>query len=1165
MLEMLSAADPPFLYAVAGVIVLAIASLFGLVLFASREETFEDVVEKQRKAQEALLHSLQGTSGKSGKQNKKWNKLKNKKAPKAKVVEEQEQDSGVDDDEISPEAVSVSTPPPVIADEEPAPAPAPSKKKKKNKKNKNQQQEVVEVVEEVVVVEEEIAVEAEPEVEAVPEIPSEEETEAVVDVSEEEVEEIGAVEEPVVEEEEIAVEEVVEVEEEPEVVVPEPEPVIAEPEPVPEPEPVKVEPVVEKSKSSKKKNKSAKQKSAAVLTTGSFDKLAAELKTADLQADEVQQMMDVLLEKQSELEQWQKPNQKSDPMEQMKRRIAEVEMQFAEERQSSQAVAANLKEAKVQLQQERSARQSHQNEAQNLTNRINKTVQEAEAMRKHLEEKHVSDLHDAQSHVKRLQGIIDDGTSHLSMELQRMKEENTHMKATSMMAQQLAEDKQSLMNELSQLQQTNRALRQEFDNFVIQHQQEMQNIQIAKVDSEGALSQRLQEMNDQLMKSEAHNRNLQLEIAEQQRIAEQARMTEAETLQMAAKPDTEANDELTQQVAALEEKCKEYEAQLLATKAEPEVEPEVEPVSSEMAELVAKVAEKDNLILQLEAKVSDMLQAANDSSSGQQSPDLVVVTPGDLLDEGESFEEVVPDKDYEAAQEEVVVPVVAAEQESAPEVAEPEVVVVEVTPEESTPEITEDPTAPLRAEIEKLKADYEAAQTTIEENAAAVAQKQAEIDQLQEKILSTPTETTPEPAAVDIEELSTQITQLQQTVQEKDAELARINELEAQVARIPQLEAEIAAAKAVETTPATEDGATKDELTEQLQSVKDELQSRTDATDELKLKNNNASQDEINKSQQENGQLKEENAHIKNVLIETESMLCRLQTGVDAEVQKWQAKVTEKDAELDTVKKTTDDLKLVLSKHGYEHDNLTVLESSLSDGQKQLMAEKEENSKIKTELKEMEKTQTALQQKIQELQEGGVSTSNPEEVTELQSKLKKTISERDLLIREYKNVKDSNTKMEAELKETKQTLETKDTEISQMKEQINTTTATTTADTGEKEAVIQKLSTEIEELKEELREKNDPDLVIVDIDPDNADNLRKEVEELSTEKASLVSKLEDKEKSYSAEDETVNKVTDLETKLKLAQQKILELENSQSTSKTSSSPKPKPTTSTLNW
>merc|ERR1711915_514615 len=97
--------------------------------------------------------------------------------------------------------------------------------------------------------------------------------------------------------------------------------------------------------------------------------------------------------------------------------------------------------------------------------------------------------------------------------------------------------------------------------------------------------------------------------------------------------------------------------------------------------------------------------------------------------------------------------------------------------------------------------------------------------------------------------------------------------------------------------------------------------------------------------------------------------------------------------------------------------------------------------------KSLTEAQTALQLKTKELEEASAKTSNTEEVTELNGKLKKTISERDLLIREYKNVKDSNTKMEAELKETKQTLETKDTEISQMKEQINTATATTTAET----------------------------------------------------------------------------------------------------------------------
>jgi len=992
MLEMLSAADPPFLYAVAGVVVLAIASLFGLVLFASREETFEDVVEKQRKAQEALLHSLQQGTGKSGKQNKKWNKLKNKKTSKPKASEDHEQDSGVDDDEISTETVTINTPPPTIAVEEPAPAPTTSKKKKKNKKNK--QQEVVEevkeeeVVEEEVVIEEEIVVESVPEVEAAPSEVSEEEPEP----------------EPIVEEE-IIVEEAPEVAEEPE---PEPEPV---PEPEPEPEPVKVEPVVK----APKKKKAPKPKAASAPMTGNFGKVTKDIQELHMQAEEVQKLMDILVEKQNELDQWKNPHQKINPMEQMKKRIAELEAQFAEERQSSQAISAKLKEAKVELQHELKAQQGIRNEAQN---RINQTAQEAEAIRKRLEEKHVSDMHSAQSQISRMQQIIDDGaTSH--MEVQRLKEENANMRNASMMAQQLAEDKQSLMGEISQLQQTNRALRQEFDNVIIQHQQEMQNIQIAKVDSEGALSQRLQEMNDQLLKSEAHNRNLQLEIAEQQRLAEQAR-TESENLQMASKPDESESLALKEslvaaeaQLAELAQKCKDYETQLTAPAPVVEAEPEVEVVSSatELQELAAKCAEKDQLILQLEAKVSDL--SANQPSSGQQSPDLVVVNPGDLLGSeplltSESFEEVNPDKDYEGeVVEQVVVPETAAEQQSTP-------------------------TETLEAEIEKLKSDAETAQATITSHEAAVAQKQSEIDELQAKILALETATpspveVPATPAVDVEALQTQITQLQETITAKDAE--------------------IAAAKESTPAPVEEEGPTKEELKAELETMKEELK----AKDDLKLKNNNASQDEILKSQQENVQLKEENAHIKNVLIETESMLCRLQTGVDAEVQKWQAKVTEKDAELEASKKSTDELKTALSKHGYDHTNLTTLESSLSDGQKQLMAEKEENQKIKTELSEMEKSLTALQQKTKELEENAAKTTTSDEVTELSSKLKKTISERDLLIREYKNVKDSNTKMEGELKEKIQTLTEKEKEIEQLKTAATTTTEP--AVNGDKEVI----------------------------------------------------------------------------------------------------------------
>ena len=46
-------------------------------------------------------------------------------------------------------------------------------------------------------------------------------------------------------------------------------------------------------------------------------------------------------------------------------------------------------------------------------------------------------------------------------------------------------------------------------------------------------------------------------------------------------------------------------------------------------------------------------------------------------------------------------------------------------------------------------------------------------------------------------------------------------------------------------------------------------------------------------------------------------------------------------------------------------------------------------------------------------------------MAELNTKLKKTISERDLLIREYKGFKDTNAKMDVDLKATKDSLHTK--------------------------------------------------------------------------------------------------------------------------------------------
>ena len=64
------------------VVVIAVASLFGLVIFASKEEKFEDVVAAQRKEQEVLIQSLNSNASKPSKSKKKWTKIKREKSNK---------------------------------------------------------------------------------------------------------------------------------------------------------------------------------------------------------------------------------------------------------------------------------------------------------------------------------------------------------------------------------------------------------------------------------------------------------------------------------------------------------------------------------------------------------------------------------------------------------------------------------------------------------------------------------------------------------------------------------------------------------------------------------------------------------------------------------------------------------------------------------------------------------------------------------------------------------------------------------------------------------------------------------------------------------------------------------------------------------------------------
>lgn len=571
MLETIGATG---LYAIIGVITLAVASLLGLVLFASKEETFEDVVAAQKKKQEALLNSLQ-SSNKGGKSNKKWTKLKNKKASK-KDNEDGEVDSGVDDDEPSSESVAVAPPKPTAVETT-----------VQQKKTKTDQKE--EAVAEAVKEPQKLKTEKQKKPKKVKE-PKKIVEEDVVIQSEQVVVESGKSgpdrEEIITTSEEISVN---------------------------SPNPSVLQELGTESMT-QKKNKAGKVKQAKHSDVKknkeasglSAEKLIKDIQGAHLNSGEVQQVIDSLLAKQNESEQWKKPNQKGDPIEVLNKRISVLDIQVTEERKTAQSAAHKNKEMRNELARERSQRQSIEAQA---AGRINQQTKENEALRKHMEEKHVSEMQSAQAQIQRMQELID-GVSH--MELQRLKDENNHLKNASMRAQQLSEDKKSLMNELGQLQQGNKQLRQDMENSHIKYKQleqqhismqdkvsyyenEINNSQRAKSDTEGALNQRLNEVSDKLLQVEAINCNLNKELQIAKSESDKSKK-EYETL-VQKSPDSNQVSELNNQLSQAGAKLAKLESNLKAAETQLQTkDDQVKKYQVDLTESQKKLVEKENLL-----------------------------------------------------------------------------------------------------------------------------------------------------------------------------------------------------------------------------------------------------------------------------------------------------------------------------------------------------------------------------------------------------------------------------------------------------------------------------------------------------------------------------------------------------------------------------------------
>merc|ERR1719505_566502 len=143
---------------------------------------------------------------------------------------------------------------------------------------------------------------------------------------------------------------------------------------------------------------------------------------------------------------------------------------------------------------------------------------------------------------------------------------------------------------------------------------------------------------------------------------------------------------------------------------------------------------------------------------------------------------------------------------------------------------------------------------------------------------------------------------------------------------------------------------------------------------------------------------------------------------------------------------------------------LNNIEATSADGRSKA-GELDLKEKKITELEELLDTlKVTCSDQVQQLAR---KSEEAKEVDDLKARLKKTTSERDLLIREYKNTKDSKEKLDMELK---RHCDEHEREMQKMQEALASYEQSSGKGDEEKEKMIAQLKLQVEELKEDLRE-----------------------------------------------------------------------------------------------
>ena len=341
--------------------------------------------------------------------------------------------------------------------------------------------------------------------------------------------------------------------------------------------------------------------------------IVSSIQSAALNDGEIQTLIDLLLNRQSgadqspSIESWNKKGQKGDPVALLRKQLEEKEKSLQEEQQLGMSNSSKYKELKQEIQREKTRFVALEKQYQD---KVVGKDQEFQALQLRMQtaiNENMADRNAMQARIQQLERQLGDQSrySKLIEENKVLKEQYERIKAEAVppaefnsLRQKVSIMENELSSNCSKLNISENAKRA-LETKVAKYEEEIKKVKGAEGDSAGVWSKRVDEVNQQLRKSEAEKNNLSknLQAAEKECSAVKSRLQE---LDKALSGNDSVSKELEEKLKGAEKQRNSIETSLKTTeKKMAEIEKEKTAIQKDKSELqmeLKKIKEEKRIL-----------------------------------------------------------------------------------------------------------------------------------------------------------------------------------------------------------------------------------------------------------------------------------------------------------------------------------------------------------------------------------------------------------------------------------------------------------------------------------------------------------------------------------------------------------------------------------------